>query len=75
MMHISITEYMPVELMAGETPTMPTQTTITTCGALPWRMEMSLEELLMVQIPQLEGRKEGGCSGGSSTIVECLISK
>ena len=58
-MHSSITEYMPVELMAGETPIMPTQTTITTWGALPWRMEMSLEELLMVQIPQLEGRKEG----------------
>ena len=40
-MHNSVTRYMPVELMIGQTPVIPTETTIITWGALLWRTEMS----------------------------------
>ena len=51
--HSSITGYMPAELMIGQAPVMPTETTI-----LMWKEEMSREELLAVRIRQLEGRPE-----------------
>ena len=37
---------------------MPTETAIVTWTVLPWKEEMSREELLAVQIRQLEGRPE-----------------
>ena len=58
-MHSSVTSsYMPGELMTGEALVMPTETTIETWTVLPWKEEMSREELLAVQIRQLEGRLE-----------------
>ena len=57
-MHSSVTGYMPAELMTGQALVMPTEAAITTWGALPWKTEMSREELLTVQIRQLEGTLE-----------------
>ena len=57
-MHSSVTGYMPMELMTGKTPIMPTEAKVTTWGTLPWKTEMSREELLTVRIRQLEGREE-----------------
>ena len=57
-MHSSVTGYMLTELMTGEAPVMPTETTIATWTVLPWKEEMSREELLAVRIRQLEGRAE-----------------
>ena len=56
--HSSVTGYMPMELMTGQTPIMPTEAKVTTWGTLPWKTEMSREELLTVRIRQLEGREE-----------------
>ena len=56
--HSSMTGYMPVELMTRQALGMPTKTAISTCTVLPWKEEMSREELLVVQIQQLEGRLE-----------------
>ena len=53
--HSSVTGYMPAELMTGQVPVMPTETTIATWTVLPWKEEMNREELLAVQIRQLEG--------------------
>ena len=53
--HSSVTGYMPAELMTEQAPVMPTETTIATWTMLPWKEEMSREELLAVQIRQLEG--------------------
>ena len=44
--------------MTGQAPVMPTETAIATWTMLPWKEEMSREELLAVQIRQLEGRPE-----------------
>ena len=54
----SMMEYMPMELMTGQAPVMPIETTVTTWGALPWKEEMSREDLLAVQMQQLEGRED-----------------
>ena len=54
----SVTGYMPAEVMTGLMPGIPTEIGITTWEALPWRVEMSQEELLAVHIRQLEGRPE-----------------
>ena len=56
--HSSVTGYMPAELMTGQAPVMPTETAILTWTVLPWKEEMSREELLAVRIRQLEGRPE-----------------
>ena len=56
--HSSVTGYMPAELMTGKAPVMPTETAIATWTVLPWKGEMSQEELLAVWIRQLEGRPE-----------------
>jgi hypothetical protein len=48
--HSSLTGYMPAKLMTGQTPVMPTETTITTWAVLPWREEMNREELLAIRI-------------------------
>ena len=56
--HSSVTGYMPAELMTGQAPIMPTETAIATWTVLPWKEEMSWEELLAVRIRQLEGRPE-----------------
>ena len=56
--HSSVTGFMPAELMTGQTPVMPTEAAIAAWGTLPWKEEMSREELLEVRIRQLEGRKE-----------------
>ena len=56
--HSSITGYMPAELMTGQALVMPTETAISTCTVLPWKEEMSREELVAVRIRQLEGRPE-----------------
>ena len=37
--------YMPMELMARQAPIMPTENAIATWTALPWKEEMSREEL------------------------------
>ena len=44
--HSSVTGYMPAELMTGQAPVMPTETAIATWIVLPWKEEMSWEELL-----------------------------
>ena len=54
--HSSVTGYKLVELMTGQAPVMPTETAIVTWTMLPWKEEMSREELLAVRIRQLEGR-------------------
>ena len=54
--HSSVTGYMPTELMTGQAPVMPTETAIVTWTELPWKVEMSREEVLAVRIRQLEGR-------------------
>ena len=59
MTHSSVTCYMPTELMTGQAPVMPMETAIATWSVLPWKEEMSREELLAVRIRQLEGRPEG----------------
>ena len=56
--HSSVTGYMPNELMTRQASIMPTQTAIATWTVLPWKEEMSQEELLTVRIRQLEGRLE-----------------
>ena len=56
--HSSVTGYMLVELMTGQALVMPTETAIATWTMLPWKEEMSREELLAVRIRQLEGRSE-----------------
>ena len=50
--------YMPEELMTGQAPVMPMEIVIATWIVLPWKEEMSREELLAVWIRQLEGRVE-----------------
>ena len=47
---------MPAELITGQVPVMPMETAIATWTVLPWKEEMSREELLAVWIRQLEGR-------------------
>ena len=54
--HSSVPGYMPAELMTGQAPVMPIETAIVTWTVLPWKEEMSQEELLTVRIRQLEGR-------------------
>ena len=54
MTHSSVTGYMLVELMTGQAPVMATETVITTWTMLPWKEEMSREELLAVRIRQLQ---------------------
>ena len=56
--HSSITGYMPAELMIGQAPVMPTETAIATWTMLPWKEEMSREDLLVIRIRQLQGRPE-----------------
>ena len=56
--HSSITGFMSSELMSGQTLVMPTETMITAWEMLPWKTEMSREELLKVRIRQLERRKK-----------------
>ena len=58
MTHSSVTGYMPTELMIGQAPVMPTETAIATWTVVPWKEEMSWEELVAVRMPQLEGRPE-----------------
>ena len=53
---IEDTGYMPAELMTAQAPVMPTKTAIATWTMLPWKEEMSREELLAVRIRQVEGR-------------------
>jgi hypothetical protein len=53
-----VTEFIPVELMYGQKPIMPTERTILSWAALDWRDEMSREELLAARIRQLERRPE-----------------
>ena len=45
--HSSVTGYMPSELMTGKAPVMLTETAIATWIMLPWKEEMSREELLL----------------------------
>ena len=56
--HSSVTGYMPAEIMIGQAPVMPTETVIATWTVLPWKEEMSREELLADRIRQLEVRPE-----------------
>ena len=53
-----MTGYMAAELMTRQAPVMPTETAIATWTVLPWKEDMSREELLVVRIRQLEGRPE-----------------
>ena len=48
--HSSMTGYMPIELMIGQAPVMPTETAIAIWTMLPGKDEMSREELLAVRI-------------------------
>ena len=44
--HSSVTGFMPVELMYGQKPIMPTERTISSWAAVDWKDEMRWEELL-----------------------------
>ena len=54
--HSTVTGYMPAELMIGQIPVMPVESSIMTWSVLPWKEGMSREELLEVRIRQLERR-------------------
>lgn len=56
--HSSVTGFMPAELMLGQKPIMPTEQDLITWATLPWKDEMSREDLLSVRIRQLERRPE-----------------
>ena len=56
MTHSSVTRYMLVELMTEQTLIMPTKTTITTWGEVPWKLQKSQEEFLAVRIQQLDSK-------------------
>jgi hypothetical protein len=57
--HITVTGYMPAELMTGQIPVMPVESSIMTWSVLPWKEGMSREELHEVRIRQLERRPKG----------------
>ena len=46
---------MPVELMLGQKPIMPTEQDLITWATLPWEEEMSREDFLSVRIRQVNG--------------------
>jgi hypothetical protein len=56
--HSSVTGFMPVELMYGQKPIMPTEQAISTWVTVDWKDEMSREELLVARIRQLQRRLE-----------------
>ena len=56
--HSYVTGYMPTKLMTGQTLVMATETTIATWTVLPWKEEMSQEELLVLLMRELEGKTE-----------------
>ena len=56
--HSHVTDYMLIELMTGQAPVMPIETAIATWTLLPWKEEMSHEDLLIIRIKQLERKLE-----------------
>ena len=56
--HSSVTGYMPAELILGQKPIMPIEESIMSWTSIPWREEVSREELLALRIQQLERRPE-----------------
>ena len=56
--HTSVTGYMSVELILGQKPIMPIVESIMSWTSIPWREEVSREELLALRIRQLERRPE-----------------
>ena len=56
--HSSVTGYMPAELILGQKPIMPIEDSIASWTSIPWREEISREELLALRIQQLERRPE-----------------
>ena len=56
--HSSVTGYMPAELILGQSPIMPLEDSILSWIAIPWRQEITREELLALHIQQLERRLE-----------------
>ena len=47
---------MPAELILGQNPIMPIEESIISWTSIPWREEVSREELLALRIQQLERR-------------------
>ena len=56
--HSSVTGYMPAELILGQKPIMPIEESIMSWTSIPWREEVSREELLALRIRQLERQPE-----------------
>jgi hypothetical protein len=56
--HSFVTGYIPCELMTGQALVMPAGRAIATWDVLPWKQDMSREELLAIRIRQLEDGPE-----------------
>ncbi|KAL2643842.1 hypothetical protein R1flu_011429 [Riccia fluitans] len=56
--HSLVTRYMPAELMQGQKPIMPVEKQVPTWNVLPWKDNLTREELLQLCIRQLEQRFE-----------------
>jgi hypothetical protein len=56
--HSSVTGYMPFELVMGMKPVFPTDLEVVTWALIPWRENLSRDELLELRIRQFERRKE-----------------
>jgi len=56
--HSTVTGYMPSELMMGQKPIMPVEGEVPTWLSLPWKDDISREDLLALRIRQLERREE-----------------
>ena len=52
--HSIVTGYMPFEFMYGQKPIMPIEEAILTWTILPWKKDMSKDDLLVLRICQLE---------------------
>ncbi|KAL3692893.1 hypothetical protein R1sor_006544 [Riccia sorocarpa] len=56
--HSAVTGYMPAELIQGQKPIMPMEEQVKTWSVLPWKDDLTREELLELRIRQLDQRAE-----------------
>ena len=52
--HNTVTGYMPFEFMYGQKPLMPIEEAVLTWMILPWKKDVSRDDLLALRIHQLE---------------------
>ncbi|KAL3681576.1 hypothetical protein R1sor_024532 [Riccia sorocarpa] len=67
MTHCSTTGYMPIELMLGQKPIMPTEDDVPTWATIPWEDNLDRESLLTLRIRQLE-RREADLAGAQEKL-------